>query len=121
MNHARKILPVYRMTIIDVINECTDRLTMLERLKPIRKGDTRTTTVFGVTYAVHQFVYSAATPTREEHVEVILIDLEHGDIRSLAVQDTFDPIDGFSSFAHDFLVELRLLCKAWRVCEWSQQ
>lgn len=111
--------PVYRMTTLQVIDECAERLTALERVRPIRKGDDRTTEVFDIPYAVHQFVYSAATPTREEHIEVILIDLEHGDVRALPISESFDPLDGYTSFAHRFLIKLRLLCKAWGVMEWS--
>lgn len=117
--NPRRLFPIYRMSMIDVINECTDRLTVLERVKPIRKGDPRTTTVFDVEYAIHQFVYSPATPTREEHVEVLLLDIEHGDIKSMRIVEHVDALDGMSSFAHTLLVQLRLLCKEWKIAEWA--
>jgi hypothetical protein len=105
--------PTYKMEMIDVINECAERLMLLERVMKIREGDVRTTKIFGVVYAIHQFVYSAATPTREEHVEILLIDIEHGDIKSMTVADSFDFEVGHQSFAHSFLIELRQLCKEW--------
>ncbi|SRR6266702_1799057 len=113
----RKRPSVFQLSLKEAVNECTSRLAALDTVQPIRADtDPRLIPVFGMKYAVFQFLYTAALPLRDEHGSVVLIDIKYGSKIILDFEAAYDPDDGsIDSEAHSYLVLLRSLCNEWNV------